>query len=536
FFARKENFISRKNIFFNNIDRQNLLSTFKLLTTLYSFPNMKPVRFQMFPANFLNLPLRRDILNRAVVYEADNLRQGTACKKNRADVRGSNRKIRPQKGTGRARLGDIRSPTIRGGGLAHAPKPRDFSTKLPRKIYYLAMRTALSARYKRGQIIVINHTFELPTHKTRAMVDVMKIYGWDSNGGGTVFIMYADRKNFIHSTGNLGKHCIVRNNLSLQSSSGFFKDSSENNENKAKYPRLTYVPPKLGVNEAYDEALKVIEADRLEKLKKIKRIQRRIEQKMKDSNAKNKNAQLADLKKHLNQLEILADINNPEIRWRFKNNDVDMTIPVYRYLAKQKWMEKPYHLLMQRIEQMYVIPDAYERFKPVAEVLLRFNNEELEPGKFVSNNISASEPVVEINSFSGKEKMYTIVLVDLDVPDLEKDSFKTYLHWIVSNILISPGNTLVKPSSGNILVPYIPPHPQKGSLYHRYTLLVFEQAGRISNNSVIERDRFDVRQFASLNYFKIVGINFWRGIWDEHVDKIMLAMKLPPYKTMLKRC
>ncbi|KTW31015.1 50S ribosomal protein L4 [Pneumocystis jirovecii RU7] len=183
----------------------------QVFTTLYSFPNMKPVRFQMFPANFLNLPLRKDILHRAVVYEADNLRQGTACKKNRADVRGSNRKIRPQKGTGRARLGDIRSPTIRGGGLAHAPKPRDFSTKLPRKIYYLAMRTALSARYRRGQIIVINHTFELPTHKTKAMVNVIKTYGWDYDGGGTVFIMYARRENFIYSTANLGKHCIVRN-------------------------------------------------------------------------------------------------------------------------------------------------------------------------------------------------------------------------------------------------------------------------------------------------------------------------------------
>lgn len=183
----------------------------QVLTTLYSFPNMKPVRFQMFPANFLNLPIRRDILHRAVVYEADNLRQGTACKKNRADVRGSNRKIRPQKGTGRARLGDIRSPTIRGGGLVHAPKPRDFSTKLPRKIYCLAMRTALSARYKKGQIIVINHTFELPTHKAKAMVSVMKTYGWNHDNGGSIFIMHADRKNFLYSTGSLGAHCIVRN-------------------------------------------------------------------------------------------------------------------------------------------------------------------------------------------------------------------------------------------------------------------------------------------------------------------------------------
>ncbi|KAG4301698.1 hypothetical protein PCANB_001786 [Pneumocystis canis] len=324
--------------------------------------------------------------------------------------------------------------------------------------------------------------------------------------------------------------------LSLQHDSNMFEEKSKNGEEKTKYPRLTYLPPKLGINKAYDEALKVIKADHLEKLKKIKKIQHKIERKMKDSDSENKKAQLTDLKKYLNQLEILAHINNPEIRWRFKNNDVDMTIPVYRYLAEQKWRKKPYHLLMQRIEQMYVIPDAYERFKPTAEVIIRFENKELEPGKFVSNHISASEPVIEINSFSDKEKLYTIILIDPDVPNLQKDSFKTYLHWLVSNILISPTNTLVQPHTGTILAPYIPPHPQKGSPYHRYTLLVFEQVEKISDNLVVERDGFDTRQFASLNHFQIVGIHFWRGVWDEHVNEIMLATQLPPYKTMLKRC
>ncbi|KAG5440717.1 hypothetical protein PCK2_000153 [Pneumocystis canis] len=305
--------------------------------------------------------------------------------------------------------------------------------------------------------------------------------------------------------------------LSLQHHSNTSEEKSENKKEKAKYPRLTYLAPKLGVNKAYDEALEIIKADRLEKLKKIKRIQHKIERKMKSPDSENKKAQLIDLKKYLNQLEILADINNPEIQWRFKNNDVDMTLPVYRYLAEQQWRKKPYHLLMQRIEQMYVIPDVYERFKPTAEIIIRFENKELEPGNFVSNDISASEPTVEIKSFSEKEKLYTIVLIDPDVPNVQKDSFKTYLHWLVCNILISPINTLVQPHTGTILAPYIPPHPQKGSPYHRYTLLVFEQTEKNLNNPVIERDGFDVRQFASLNHFQIVGIHFWRGVWDEHM-------------------
>ncbi|KTW30191.1 hypothetical protein T552_00669 [Pneumocystis carinii B80] len=326
--------------------------------------------------------------------------------------------------------------------------------------------------------------------------------------------------------------------ISLQQGSDIFEIKDENNEKK--YPRLTYFSPKLGVNKAYDEALKVIEADRLEKQEKIKKIKLRIERilKNKESITKDTEALITNLKKYLNKLEILADINNPEIRWRFKHNDVDMTIPVYRYLAKQKWMERPYRLLMQRVEQMYVIPDAYERFKPTVEVVLRFGKEELEPGKFVSNNISASAPVIEINSFSGEKKLYTIILFDLDSPDLENDSFKIYLHWLISNIPILPTNALVQPSKGTILASYIPPHPQKGSPYHRYTLLVFEQVkeiSNISNDCNITRNHFNVNQFASLNNLKIVGIHFWRGVWDEHVDKVMSDAQLPQYKTILKR-
>lgn len=63
-------------------------------------------------------------------------------------MRGSGAKIRPQKGTGKARLGDAQSPMLRGGGVAFGPKPRDFSTKLPRKVIQMGMRVALSAKVR----------------------------------------------------------------------------------------------------------------------------------------------------------------------------------------------------------------------------------------------------------------------------------------------------------------------------------------------------------------------------------------------------
>src|SRR5882757_2916434 len=93
-------------------------------------------------------PVRRDILHLCVVHYLDSLRQGTASTKTRAEVAGSRRKIRPQKGTGRARLGDRQSPMLRGGGVAFGPKPRDFSTKLNRKVIQMGMRVALTMKLR----------------------------------------------------------------------------------------------------------------------------------------------------------------------------------------------------------------------------------------------------------------------------------------------------------------------------------------------------------------------------------------------------
>jgi large subunit ribosomal protein L4 len=100
-------------------------------------------------------PVRRDILHLCVVQHLDGLRQGSANTKTRGEVRGSGRKIRPQKGTGHARLGDGQSPMLRGGGVAFGPKPRDFSTQLPRKVRALGMRVALSARLKDAAFAVV---------------------------------------------------------------------------------------------------------------------------------------------------------------------------------------------------------------------------------------------------------------------------------------------------------------------------------------------------------------------------------------------
>ncbi|KAI0123081.1 ribosomal protein L4/L1 family protein [Xylariales sp. AK1849] len=130
--------------------------------TIFDFPSYEPQRLEAWSSKHLNLPLRRDILHLAVVYEGDNTRQGTASSKTRWEVRGSGRKLYAQKGLGKARVGDAQSPLRRGGGKTFGPKPRDFGTSLNRKVYDLAWRTALSYRYRRGELIVCQDGMELP--------------------------------------------------------------------------------------------------------------------------------------------------------------------------------------------------------------------------------------------------------------------------------------------------------------------------------------------------------------------------------------
>ncbi|SHG74202.1 LSU ribosomal protein L4P [Thermosyntropha lipolytica DSM 11003] len=102
-----------------------------------------------------------------------NKRVGTASTKTRGEVSGGGKKPWRQKGTGRARVGSIRNPIWRGGGIVFGPKPRDYSYRLPKKVRRLAMRSALSAKVKDNNIIVVDKlVFDQP--KTKKMVEVLK--------------------------------------------------------------------------------------------------------------------------------------------------------------------------------------------------------------------------------------------------------------------------------------------------------------------------------------------------------------------------
>ncbi|KAF7718468.1 Uncharacterized protein PECH_003731 [Penicillium ucsense] len=155
----------------------------------YSFPSMEPVRLVNYSQKELQMPIRKDILHRAIVYEGDMTRQGTASTKWRDDVHGSHRKVHPQKGSGRARAGDKQSPIRRGGGVAHGPHPRDFSTDLPAKLYDQAWRIALSYRFQRGELIVIDDKISLPSNSTPYLLEkILETNNWNTKKGRSTFI------------------------------------------------------------------------------------------------------------------------------------------------------------------------------------------------------------------------------------------------------------------------------------------------------------------------------------------------------------
>ncbi|HLE87884.1 MAG TPA: 50S ribosomal protein L4 [Candidatus Brocadiaceae bacterium] len=126
-------------------------------------------------------PIRNKLLRDAVTMYEANKRQGTACTKTRGEVAGGGRKPWVQKHTGRARAGSIRSPLWKGGGVSHGPKPRDYSFSIPKKARKLALYTALSAKVRDNELVVIdNLNFDIP--KTKQMVGILKALNIDNSG------------------------------------------------------------------------------------------------------------------------------------------------------------------------------------------------------------------------------------------------------------------------------------------------------------------------------------------------------------------
>ena len=120
-----------------------------------------------------SVSIKSSILHDVVTMQLANRRSSTAAVKHRSDVRGSGRKLFRQKGTGRARRGDIKSPLLRGGGVVFGPDGRKYRHKVTKKVRKAALKMALSSKLRDNELIVLDQ-FELDQIKTKAFVNALR--------------------------------------------------------------------------------------------------------------------------------------------------------------------------------------------------------------------------------------------------------------------------------------------------------------------------------------------------------------------------
>jgi large subunit ribosomal protein L4 len=133
----------------------------------------KPVTQVDLPEAVFNVPVKPHVLHEVVTMQLANRRSANPKVKHRGDVAGSTRKLYRQKGTGRARRGDIKSPLLRGGGVIFGPDGRKYAYQLPKKVRKLALRMALSSKLQDKELLVLDR-FDMAEVKTKTFVGVLK--------------------------------------------------------------------------------------------------------------------------------------------------------------------------------------------------------------------------------------------------------------------------------------------------------------------------------------------------------------------------
>jgi large subunit ribosomal protein L4 len=152
------------------------------------------------------------VMHQAYLRQLANARQGTADTKTRAEVRGGGAKPYRQKGTGRARHGSNREPSMVGGGTVFGPQPRSYAQRMPRKMRRLALRSALSVKAEEGKVSVLEG-FGLEEPKTRTMVELLRTMGVEET---VLLVLPASNQVVSRSVDNLPwAKVVLAHNLNL---------------------------------------------------------------------------------------------------------------------------------------------------------------------------------------------------------------------------------------------------------------------------------------------------------------------------------
>lgn len=259
---------------------------------------------------------------------------------------------------------------------------------------------------------------------------------------------------------------------------------------------------------AYDEALAFVQADSAAQ-------RERLADAKKQSDV---SPQLVDA------LEVASEINLPEVRAAFLQGQGDLSRPVYRHLREQAWrLGGALDRLVERATLMHILPDVVPSITFEADLQVAFgtgagigdhggSGGDVLPGVFLPVASTRDAPRITATVFHPEERRYTLMLVDPDRPSEESESYETFVHWLVQDIPLSATQSSL-PETLSEALPYIPPHPQQGTPYHRYTMLLFEQTQPVQRSQV-PRTPFQVSAFAEQHGLELRGLHFWRAKWS----------------------
>ncbi|KAN0059892.1 mitochondrial 54S ribosomal protein YmL35 [Thecaphora frezii] len=247
----------------------------------------------------------------------------------------------------------------------------------------------------------------------------------------------------------------------------------------------------------------------------------------------------------------IATINSPSTLAAFSAGHYDASLPIHRHLREKVWRQSGIlDKVMQRCTSMHVLPDLMASITPTVDVQVSFgqgagvgdhggSGGEVLAGVLLHPAMTVQKPQVRITAFHQEVRHYTLAIVDLDCPDVEQARFCSKLHLLRTDVAVSAA-THAKPVTlenrdSTLVQGWIPPHPQKGSPYHRYVAVVLEQrrGDKLANEVALtdeERNDFDVERFAERYGLEAKGIHFWREKWSEDSAKTVSAI----YRDVLK--
>ncbi|VDC04830.1 unnamed protein product [Peniophora sp. CBMAI 1063] len=310
----------------------------------------------------------------------------------------------------------------------------------------------------------------------------------------------------------------------------------------ADSPKEWSRPVAKGLLPAYDLALQVIREDARAIQAEEAELRNKLAKGAVPAEVREKEEKRADI------LAVMGKVNLPDVRWKAANGMADMSQPVYRHLVEKRWRsDGPLDLLMERLHQMNVIPDVLPDFHPSFDLRLTAPDmnaathragrwKSVEPGSFVPVISTRKQPRLYTTLFDTEPQQYTLMMVDPDVPDEHNASFTTFLHWLQPNLTLPAAQPLNLPTAHTV---YVPPHPAKGTPYHRYVVLLLPQTREIkvpgdAFRSYEARMDFDVRSFVEEHGLRTDGggAHMFRATWDEdssNIWKQVVKREMPRY-------